>query len=105
MANLIKLLENVLLLGRRDADSAVADLDLHVVAATPAAHHHRSLVRIANSIGDKVAEQTMQMAKAAGYVLLHKPVSPARLRAVVTQFAWKVRKMSVPGLGDEDTSG
>ena len=57
---MIKLLENVLLLGRRDADSAVADLDLHVVAATPAAHHHRSLVRIANSIGDKVAEQTMQ---------------------------------------------
>ena len=56
-------------------------------------------------ISGDIRPETMQMAKAAGYVLLHKPVSPARLRAVVTQFAWKVRKMSVPGLGDEDTSG
>jgi hypothetical protein len=44
-------------------------------------------------------------AKAAGYPLLHKPASPARLRAVVTQFAWKVRQTGGADFDHEDTAG
>ncbi len=40
--------------------------------------------------------ETLEAASLAGYPLLHKPVSPAKLRAVVMNFAWKVRKMSAP---------
>jgi DNA-binding NtrC family response regulator len=36
--------------------------------------------------GDTRAE-TVQWAKEAGYELLHKPVSPARIRALVMHFA------------------
>jgi signal transduction histidine kinase len=46
--------------------------------------------------------ETIQTAKAAGYPLLHKPVSPAKLRAVVTHFAWTTRKETDPGFRDED---
>ena len=48
--------------------------------------------------------ETMQAAKAAGYPLLHKPVSPAKLRAVVSQFAGKLRQGSTPGFSNEDTA-
>jgi signal transduction histidine kinase/ActR/RegA family two-component response regulator len=48
--------------------------------------------------------ETLEAASLAGYPLLHKPVSPAKLRAVVMNFAWKVRKMASPELHDEDTS-
>jgi CheY-like chemotaxis protein len=34
--------------------------------------------------------ETIDAASAAGYPLLHKPVSPAHLRAVVMHFAWKL---------------
>jgi signal transduction histidine kinase len=46
--------------------------------------------------GDTGAE-TQRAADEAGYLLLHKPVSPAKLRAVVMNFAWKVREMTTPG--------
>ena len=48
--------------------------------------------------------ETIQLAKVAGYPLLHKPVSPARLRAVVMDFAWKARNKSELARRDEDTS-
>jgi signal transduction histidine kinase len=35
--------------------------------------------------------ETMELAKEAGFTLLHKPVSPARVRAIVTQFASSTR--------------
>jgi two-component system, sensor histidine kinase len=55
--------------------------------------------------GDTGAE-TQRAADEAGYLLLHKPVSPAKLRAVVMNFAWKVREMTNPGgTRDEDTAG
>jgi signal transduction histidine kinase/CheY-like chemotaxis protein len=54
--------------------------------------------------GDTSPEM-MTAAKAAGYPLLHKPASPARLRAVVTQFAWKIRRTTDPGVQHEDTTG
>ena len=38
--------------------------------------------------------ETLAAAVAAGYPLLHKPMSPAKLRAVVMNFANKVRKMA-----------
>jgi two-component system, sensor histidine kinase len=47
--------------------------------------------------------ETIQLAKEAGFALLHKPVSPARLRAVVTHFA-STRRASVPEGCDEDPS-
>jgi signal transduction histidine kinase len=46
--------------------------------------------------------ETMQAAKTAGYPLLHKPVSPAKLRAVVSQFAAKLRPEGKPEFPDED---
>jgi signal transduction histidine kinase len=49
--------------------------------------------------------ETIRAAKAAGYPLLHKPVSPAKLRAVVTNFAWQVRRMDGPETRDEDPAG
>lgn len=48
--------------------------------------------------------ETMEAAKLAGYPLLHKPVSPAKLRAVVMHFAWNMRISTAPELRDEDTS-
>ena len=51
--------------------------------------------------GDTGAE-TQRAADEAGYLLLHKPVSPAKLRAVVMNFAWKVRKMTTPGRSDNE---
>ena len=48
--------------------------------------------------------ETIQAAKIAGYPLLHKPVSPARLRAVLTSFAWKMRRTTGSNLRDEDPS-
>jgi signal transduction histidine kinase/ActR/RegA family two-component response regulator len=46
--------------------------------------------------GDTGAE-TQAAADKAGYLLLHKPVSPAKLRAVVMSFAVKVQKMMSAG--------
>ena len=48
--------------------------------------------------------ETIQLAKASGYPLLHKPVSPSKLRAVVTHFAWKMRRTRDRALRDEDSS-
>jgi len=36
--------------------------------------------------------ETIRAAKDAGLLLLHKPVSPAKLRAIVDNFAWRLRK-------------
>ncbi len=47
--------------------------------------------------------ETIRAAKDAGFPLLHKPVSPARLRAVLTQFAWRMRRMPDPVDRDEDS--
>ncbi len=49
--------------------------------------------------------ETIRSARDAGYPLLHKPVSPAKLRAVLTHFAWKMRKMTDAGTRDEDSAG
>ena len=49
--------------------------------------------------------ETIRSAKDAGFPLLHKPVSPAKLRAVLTHFAWKMRKMTDAGTRDEDSAG
>lgn len=49
--------------------------------------------------------ETIRAAKEASYPLLHKPVPPARLRAVLTHFAWKMRKTPSPDNRDEDTPG
>jgi DNA-binding response OmpR family regulator len=53
-------------------------------------------------ISGDTGPETMHSARAAGYPLLHKPVSPAKLRAVVMQFAWNVRRAGAPENGDED---
>src|SRR5262249_38104980 len=45
--------------------------------------------------GDTTAE-TQRAADEAGYLLLHKPVAPAKLRAVVMNFALQAQKMSGP---------
>jgi|KBSMisStandDraft_5_1062788.scaffolds.fasta_scaffold00769_9 signal transduction histidine kinase len=49
--------------------------------------------------------ETIRSANDAGYPLLHKPVAPAKLRAVLTHFAWKMRKMTDAGTCDEDSAG
>ncbi len=54
--------------------------------------------------GDTQAE-SIAAAKVAGYPLLHKPVSPAKLRAVVMHFAWSMRKFAAQEPSDEDTAG
>jgi CheY-like chemotaxis protein len=48
-------------------------------------------------ISGDIGPATQRAADDAGYLLLHKPVSPAKLRAVVMNFAWKVREMTTPG--------
>ena len=48
--------------------------------------------------------QTLSAATAAGYALLHKPVSPAKLRAAVMNLAWTARNVNDSGLDDEDTA-
>jgi DNA-binding response OmpR family regulator len=48
-------------------------------------------------ISGDIGPATQRAADDAGYLLLHKPVSPAKLRAVVMNFAWKVREMTIPG--------
>ena len=48
-------------------------------------------------ISGDIGPATQRAADEAGYLLLHKPVSPAKLRAVVMNFAWKVREMTTPG--------
>lgn len=42
--------------------------------------------------------ETIQLAREAGFPLLHKPVSPAKLRALVTHFASKRRTSAMEGL-------
>ena len=66
------------------------DLLKQLMALTP--------VRISGILisGDTTTE-TQRAADEAGFPLLHKPVSPAKLRAVVMNFAWKVGKMTEPG--------
>jgi two-component system, sensor histidine kinase len=46
---------------------------------------------------------TIRAAEEAGFPLLHKPVSPARLRAALTHFAWKMRNRPDPDSPDEDS--
>ena len=46
---------------------------------------------------------TIRAAAEAGFPLLHKPVSPERLRAVLAQFAGTLRWTADPGIRDEDT--
>ncbi len=71
-------------------------------AATVLANEQISGILIS---GDTGAE-TQRAADDAGYLLLHKPVPPAKLRAVVMNFAWKVREMTTPGgKRDEDPAG
>jgi signal transduction histidine kinase/CheY-like chemotaxis protein len=55
-------------------------------------------------ISGDTGPETLSAATAAGYALLHKPVSPAKLRAVVMNFAWKLRDMGAE-LRDEDPAG
>jgi signal transduction histidine kinase len=56
-------------------------------------------------ISGDTGPETMHSARAAGFPLLHKPVSPAKLRAVVMQFAWNVRRAAnvEMGISDEDS--
>jgi len=49
--------------------------------------------------------ESASAAKAAGFPLLHKPVSPAKLRAVVMQFAWRMRELTGSESRDEDSTG
>jgi CheY-like chemotaxis protein len=53
-------------------------------------------------ISGDTGPETMSAAIEAGYPLLHKPVSPAKLRAVVTSFALKLRETGSGELRDED---
>ena len=53
-------------------------------------------------ISGDTGPETMSAATEAGYPLLHKPVSPAKLRAVVTSFALKLREKGSGELRDED---
>lgn len=55
-------------------------------------------------ISGDTSPETIAAARAAGYLLLHKPVAPAKLRAVVMHFAWMMRRFTVPGTGDEDSA-
>jgi CheY-like chemotaxis protein/anti-sigma regulatory factor (Ser/Thr protein kinase) len=63
---------------------------LHRLAALTTAPF--SAILISGDIGP----ETQFAARAAGYSLLHKPVSPAKLRAVVMHFAWKLRNTGTP---------
>jgi CheY-like chemotaxis protein len=49
--------------------------------------------------------ETLRAAGEAGYPLLHKPVSPAKLRAIVMHYAWKLRKPTPVEPVDEDPAG
>ena len=49
--------------------------------------------------------ETINAAKLAGLPLLHKPVSPAKLRAVVMEFSRKMRTSNRPSHSDEDSAG
>jgi len=53
-------------------------------------------------ISGDTSPETLAAATQAGYSLLHKPVSPGKLRAVVMNFAWKLREMNNGELRDED---
>jgi len=53
-------------------------------------------------ISGDTSPETLAAATQAGYALLHKPVSPAKLRAIVMNFAWKLREMNTGELRDED---
>ena len=53
-------------------------------------------------ISGDTSPETLAAATQAGYSLLHKPVSPAKLRAVVMNFAWKLREANNGELRDED---
>jgi CheY-like chemotaxis protein len=53
-------------------------------------------------ISGDTSPETLAAATQAGFVLLHKPVSPAKLRAVVMNFAWKLRETNAGELRDED---
>jgi signal transduction histidine kinase len=55
-------------------------------------------------ISGDTSPETLAAATQAGYSLLHKPVSPAKLRAVVMNFAWKLRETNNGELRDEDTA-
>jgi signal transduction histidine kinase len=54
-------------------------------------------------VSGDTSPETIQLAKDARFPLLHKPVSPARLRAIVTHFAAR-RIAVVPESRDEDPS-
>ncbi len=69
------------------------------------------LQRLSSVIGARVSgilisgdtrPETLRSVSAAGFSLLHKPVSPAKLRAIVTNFAWKAGKATGSGGRNED---
>ena len=53
-------------------------------------------------ISGDTSPETLAAATQAGYSLLHKPVSPAKLRAVVMNFVWKLGETKSGELRDED---
>jgi signal transduction histidine kinase/ActR/RegA family two-component response regulator len=55
-------------------------------------------------VSGDTSPQTLSAAAEAGYALLHKPVSPAKLRATVLNLAWTARATNDSGLHDEDTA-
>jgi CheY-like chemotaxis protein len=56
-------------------------------------------------VSGDIRPESVAAAKAAGFPILHKPVSPAKLRGVIMQFAWRIREFTATELRDEDSPG
>jgi signal transduction histidine kinase/ActR/RegA family two-component response regulator len=68
--------------------------------------HELTVARISGLLvsGD-TGPETQAAAAAAGYPLLHKPVSPAKLRAAVMSLAWQAETSNGFGMHDENSAG
>ncbi len=70
---------------------------------------HLSAITVAPISGILISGDTrpesVAAAKAAGFPLLHKPVSPAKLRAIIMQFARRMREFAASGLCNESSPG
>jgi DNA-binding response OmpR family regulator len=68
--------------------------------------HELTVARISGILvsGD-TGPETQAAAAAAGYPLLHKPVSPAKLRAAVMSLAWQAETSNGFGMHDENSAG
>ena len=59
-SDLHEFVEDPIAIGGRDSDAAVDDIDTHVRTAAPRAEHDAAAARVAERIGDEIAQDSLE---------------------------------------------